>query len=188
MKYLITESQNNTLRSGLKKSVENIGFWKTKKKFRLSMDQMNDLLSGEYFPELDCGDLNDIIWELFTNGSLSSKYTKFRYYIQFMSDRMAGTICFQCVDKERNDSITGYATPYWDGECILPLEVNFYNYKDSETGYDEEIEVDPGDFYESIPLDIEFNSFSEIKDWFESEYMEMVSEYCESAFDYVRYL
>ena len=60
MNYLITESQSNIVRRELKRSIEEIGFRKTKKRFRLTMDQMDNLLSGEYFPELDCGDLNNL--------------------------------------------------------------------------------------------------------------------------------
>ena len=62
MNYLITESQSNIVRRELKRSIEEIGFWKTKKRFRLTMDQMDNLLSGEYFPELDCENIYDIIW------------------------------------------------------------------------------------------------------------------------------
>lgn len=188
MNYLITESQSSVVRRELKRSIEEIGFYRTKKKFRLNMDMMDRLLSGEYFPELDCGDLNDIIWELFKNGLVDYEYNTYLYNIRFYSDDMVGSIYFVCTDRNRDDKITGYATPYWDGVCKLPLEVNFYNYKDSETGYDEELEVDPGGFYEEEPLEMKFNSFSEIKDWFNNKYMKMVSEYCESAFDYVRYL
>ena len=188
MKYLITESQSSIVRRELKRSIEEIGFYRTKKKFRLNIDMMDRLLSGEYFPELDCGNLNDIIWELFTNNLVVREHTNDPYHLELHSDSMVGSIYFVCKDTKRNHKIVGYATPYWDGDCKIPLEVNYYTYKDDETGLIEELEVDPGDFYESIPIKVKFNSFSEIKDWFNTEYIKIVSEYCESAFDYVRYL
>ena len=81
MNYLITESQSNIVRRELKRSIEEIGFWKTKKRFRLTMDQMDNLLSGEYFPELDCENIYDIIWSLFINGLVDRSYGTKNYKI-----------------------------------------------------------------------------------------------------------
>jgi len=99
MNYLITESQSSIVRRELKRSIEEIGFYRTKKKFRLNIDMMDRLLSGEYFPELDCGDLNDIIWELFKDGLVDYEYNTYLYNIIFYSDDMVGSIYFICTDK-----------------------------------------------------------------------------------------
>ena len=134
MNYLITESQSSIVRRELKRSIEEIGFWRTKKKFRLNMDQMDNLLSGEYFPELSCGSLADIISELFKNGLVDRSYETKNYKIVLSSDSMSGSIEFVCTDLDRGDTIYGYATPYWDNECKLPLDLSYYSYLDIETG------------------------------------------------------
>jgi hypothetical protein len=188
MNYLITESQSNIVRRELKRSIEEIGFWKTKKRFRLTMDQMDNLLSGEYFPELDCENIYDIIWSLFINGLVDRSYGTKNYKIVLSSDSMSGSIQFECTDLDRGDTIYGYATPYWEGECKIPLEVNWYSYQTDDEDSWEDNEIDSSDFFESVNLDIKFSSFSEIKDWFNTEYMKILLEYCHDAFDYVRYL
>jgi len=188
MNYIITESQSKILQRELKRSIEEIGFWKTKKRFKLTMGQMDNLLSGGHFPELDCENKYDVIWSLFTNRLVDSSYETENYKIVLAPDSMSGTIEFKCIDLKRGDKIYGYATPYWEGECKLPLEVTWYSYRtDGEDSWEED-EIDSSDFLESENLDIKFNSFSEIKDWFNTEYMEILSEYCYSAFNYVRYL
>ena len=56
------------------------------------------------------------------------------------------------------------------------------------SNYWKDNEIDSSDFFESVNLGIKFSSFSEIKDWFNTEYMKILLEYCHDAFDYVRYL
>jgi hypothetical protein len=185
MNYLITESQSKILQRELKRSIEEIGVWKTRKRFKLNHEQLFHLL-GDDLPDLSCEDYYDIIYDIFIGGKVKKRYNIGRYRLSLYLDNMVGAINFRCVDVLNGDEITGYATPYWDGECQLPLELSWYTYQD-EDGNPQETEL-VGEFSEYEVLDNKFNEVSEIIDWFNTEYMKILSEYCDNAFDHVRYL
>lgn len=184
MNYLITESQSKILQRELKRSIEEVGVWKTRKRFKLNHEQLFHLL-GDDLPDLSCEDYYDIIYDIFIGGKVKKRYNIGRYRLSLYLDNMVGAIDFKCVDTLKGDEITGYATPYWDGECQLPLELSWYKYQD-EDGNSEETELN-GEFFESDVLDIKFNEVSEIIDWFETDYIDRLITYCRDAFEFARF-
>lgn len=184
MNYIITESQRSVLRDQIKNSIEEIGIWKTRKRFKLSDEQLFHLL-GDDLPDLSCSDYYDIIYSIFSGDKVKKKYNVGRYVLSLYMDQMTGSIDFTCVDTLKDDKITGYATPYWDGECQLPLELSWYMYEDDD-GDLEEVELN-GEFFESDHLDMKFNSVSEIINWFETDYIERLITYCRDAFEFARF-
>ena len=88
---------------------------------------------------------------------------------------------FKVTDKKTTNSLDGYATPYWDGNCYLPIDIEYYNFTDDDGNPDDEELT--GDYYERYKLPTEFESFQTIIDWMENDYIKYIIDFCRKTFE-----
>lgn len=169
MKIIITEEQFEDLKNQdkMSKMVENL--WKQ----GFSMDEIPDYVPlsfwqvvtiiKDYDMEIDCKMVEDIIRKLFNKTSVFTKEVitdEFKLYLSYGS--FEGSIEYEYIDKDC--VMNGYATPYWNGECSLPIE-NF-NYFDKENEIDHD-----DDTFRRVKIPERFNSMYELIKWFNDEYI-----------------
>ena len=113
--------------------------------------------------EIDCEMAYDLIRDLFQKTSFFTKEVitdKFGFYLIYSS--FEGAIEYEYKD---DDCIMlGYATPYWNQECFLPIEnVSYTDKKD-----DEEYDFEPS---KTIKLPERFDNVDELIKWFNDNYI-----------------
>jgi len=181
MKYLITEKQGFRLKSQLSQSFNEIGFINTIVRYRLSIPQLDKIYRNSKLPEFSCDDLNEICSKLIYESDVKKRYITGEYYISLDMDDFVSSVYFQVTDKKTTNSLSGYATPYWDGDCYLPIEIEYYNFTDDYGNPDDEELT--GEYYKQIKLPTEFESFQEIVDWMENDYMQYLINFCKQTFE-----
>lgn len=117
----------------------------------------------DYDMEIDCEMAYDLIRDLFQKTSFFTKEVitdKFGFYLIYSS--FEGAIEYEYKD---DDCIMlGYATPYWNQECSLPIEnVRYTDKKD-----DEEYDFEPS---KTIKLPERFDNVDELIKWFNDNYI-----------------
>jgi hypothetical protein len=185
MKFLITESQKNSVRTKITKSISEKGIWDTMSEYKLSLKSLDFIYKGSEIPNLTCPDLSVLINRLTSNGIINTDNIIIGDYLLNLSIHTA--ISFKVKSLEHEDSITGFATPYWGGNCEIPIEFQEY-YPDafSEFGGGE-TEYIVNDFYKIIDLsDLKFSTFSEIKTWFENDYVQILIDSSKSLIEKMR--
>ena len=78
--------------------------------------------------------------------------------------------------------IDGYATPYWDGSCNLPLDADFYVYNTNDDEDPTDVDI-MGEYQESVKLPKQWNSFMEMKNWLENDYVKILIDYTNNVYD-----
>lgn len=169
MKIIITESQHRILMESDKTSRIVEKLWL----LGHSIEEISDATSipfwqvvtilKDYDMEIDCKMVEDIIRKLFNKTSVFTKEVitdEFKFYLSYGS--FVGSIEYEYIDKDC--VMNGYATPYWNGECSLPIE-NF-NYFDKENEIDHD-----DDTFRRVKIPERFNSMYELIKWFNDEYI-----------------
>jgi hypothetical protein len=75
-----------------------------------------------------------------------------------------GSVAFEFNDKEYK--LTGWATPYWGGDCDTPVESNYFENKKTDEYADEYGST--GNRIENTPSS--FNSIQELIDFLNNDY------------------
>jgi len=169
MKIIITENQYRILMESDKTSRIVEKLWL----LGYSFEEISDATSIPFWQvvtilkdhdmEIDCKMVENLLKKLFQKTSLLSKEVitdEFGLYLSYSSFEGA-------IEYEFNDEdclIIGYATPYWNGECSLPIENITYNDKKEE----EEHDFEPS---KTIKLPERFDSMGELIEWFNNEYI-----------------
>jgi hypothetical protein len=180
MKYLITESQGSRLQKQLTQSFDEIGFAKTIDRYKLSIPQLNKIYKNSRLPEFSCDDLNEICSVLIYDTVIRKKHITEKYHIWLDMDDFLSAVYFKVTDKKTTNSLDGYATPYWDGNCSLPIDIEMYTWTDSDGEVNDDEII--GQDYEQYKLPTEFESFQSIMDWMENDYIETIITFCERVF------
>lgn len=188
MKILLKENQLNDLRKTLSISIEENGLYETLRRYNLNLRSLSFIFKGEELPEISCDDLYGVIFhsQNFRRDSNNVRTYK-NYRFNFGFDEMGGSLFFNCKElgnPNYDDLLSGYATPYWDGNCYLPIDFDYYTWTDAFGDQnDEEIS---GEYYYSEELPTKFDSFKEIEKWMNNDYLKILAEKCEEVFNYVR--
>lgn len=179
MKYLITESQGSRLKKQLTQSFNEIGFAETIDRYKLSIPQLDIIYKNSKLPEFSCDDLFQICSVLIYDTVIRKKFISEKYHIWLDMDDFLGAVYFKVTDKKTTNSLDGYATPYWDGNCYLPIDIEYYNFTDDDgdSGEDELT-----GYYKQYKLPTEFESFQAIIDWMENDYIKGIIDFCEIVF------
>lgn len=120
---------------------------------------------GEYDIEIDCTMAYELILQFFAHTNLLKKNIETKNYkIELDYNHWEGTIEYKYLDTDY--VMEGYCTPYWDGNCNLPIE-NFKIY-DSDGDLED-------DSYVMIKLPERFDSYSDLIEWFNSSYLNILS-------------
>ena len=181
MKYLITESQGSRLKKQLTQSFDEIGFAETINRYKLSIPQLDKIYKNSRLPEFSCDDLNEICSVLIYDTVIRKKFISEKYHISLDMDDFLSAVYFKVTDKKTTNSLDGYATPYWDGNCYLPIDIEYYNFTDDDgDSGDEEL---TGQYFKEYKLPTEFESFQAIIDWMENDYIKGIIDFCEIVFE-----
>lgn len=169
MKIIITESQlNNILK--IQNIIRNL-FEKgyhvddIRKYTSLEKGLIYDTIK-DYYYNIDCESAYDILTDLFGLSYIPSKYSDGVRHIHLNLDNMSGVFYFNY--RNEKSLLTGMATPYWDGNCNLPIEgmsCEFFNSENISTKY-----IDKEVSYNTFSIPTRFNSISELTDWFNNKY------------------
>jgi hypothetical protein len=125
----------------------------------------------DYDMEIDCEMGYNWINNLFGNTDLLTKKVSLggvQMEINYIN--VNGIMEYKYEDKY--GILEGFATPYWNGECELPINnVNYYHKAENEEdygrdyGYDDEV---------VIKTPSRFNNLSELIEWFNNDYIELL--------------
>jgi hypothetical protein len=122
----------------------------------------------DYDGDIDCKMAYNLFNILFSyTDLLKTKIVSSEGYIELHYDRFAATLEYEYSVKEY--VLNGYATPYWGGECMLPIDNT--NYYDKKTDNDED-----DDWSTSVRIPKRFYNISELIDWFNDDYFQLLSE------------
>ena len=175
MKIILTESQYKNLFESKeeKKSDLLYSMWME----GMSMDDIKDYTGMSdhqiitYLKNreinIDCKFAEDLVLKLMYRTDFINKNYNFNDGQMFLNlnwGGSSGSIAFEFNDKEYK--LTGWATPYWGGECNTPVESNYFEnkktdeYVDEYGNSDKKIEYTPSSF----------NSIQELIDFLNNDY------------------
>jgi len=123
------------------------------KEIRISCDLAYRLIQILYKTSLINKEFN------FNNGQME---------LVFKWDGFGGMIIFEYDDKDYK--LTGMATPYWDGNCSIPVDGSYFEDKESGDYYEEY--DDSGIRTDYAPS--KFNSIQELIDFLNNEYPKLL--------------
>ena len=175
MKIILTESQYKNLFESKeeKKSDLLYSMWME----GMSMDDIKDYTGMSdhqiitYLKNreinIDCKFAEDLVLTLMYRTDFINKNYNFNDGQMFLNlnwGGSSGSVAFEFNDKEYK--LTGWATPYWGGECNTPVESNYFEnkktdeYVDEYGNSDKKIEYTPSSF----------NSIQELIDFLNNDY------------------
>ena len=175
MKIILTESQYKNLfeskeekKSDLLYSMwmEGMSMDDIKDYTGMNMQQIIAYLKNRKI-NIDCKFAEDLVLKLMYRTDFINKNYNFNDGQMFLNlnwGGSSGSIAFEFNDKEYK--LTGWATPYWGGECNTPVESNYFEnkktdeYVDEYGNSDKKIEYTPSSF----------NSIQELIDFLNNDY------------------
>ena len=116
---------------------------------------------------IDCKFAEDLVINLMFNTDFINKNYNFNDGQMFLNlnwGGSSGSVAFEFNDKEYK--LTGWATPYWGGECNTPVESNYFENKKTDEYVDEY--GGTGNRIEYTPSS--FNSIQELIDFLNNDY------------------
>lgn len=165
MKILITENQHSKLKTKLLDLFEDIGIFETLVRYSLSPKGLDVIFDNE-FPEFNCQQLKDLFNYLYFKNFYDKNFSyEFdgKTYTVLSSKRVDGVMEYDIKDPENNDGIVVLATPYYEGDCFLPVDVTDYFVGDDY------YEVWSEDTFIPLSPPENFSSFVEFYNWFKED-------------------
>ena len=132
----------------------------------LNMQQIITYLKNREI-NIDCGFAEDLVLKLMYRTDFINKNYNFNDGQMFLNlnwGGSSGSVAFEFNDKEYK--LTGWATPYWGGNCDTPVEGNYFENKKTDEyvneygNSDKKIEYTPSSF----------NSIQELIDFLNNDY------------------
>ena len=181
MKIILTESQYKNLfeskeekKSDLLYSMwmEGMSMDDIKDYTGMNMQQIISYLKNREI-NIDCGFAEDLVLKLMYRTDFINKNYNFNDGQMFLNlnwGGSSGSVAFEFNDKEYK--LTGWATPYWGGECNTPVEGNYFENKKTDEyvneygNSDKKIEYTPSSF----------NSIQELIDFLNNDYPKQLIE------------
>ena len=175
MKIILTESQYKNLFESKeeKKSDLLYSMWME----GMSMDDIKDYTGMSdhqiitYLKNreinIDCKFAEDLVLTLMYRTDFINKNYNFNDGQMFLNlnwGGSSGSVAFEFNDKEYK--LTGWATPYWGGNCDTPVESNYFENKKTDEYVDEYGST--GNRIENTPSS--FNSIQELIDFLNNDY------------------
>ena len=116
---------------------------------------------------IDCKFAEDLVLKLMYRTDFINKNYNFNDGQMFLNlnwGGSSGSVAFEFNDKEYK--LTGWATPYWGGNCDTPVESNYFENKKTDEYVDEYGST--GNRIENTPSS--FNSIQELIDFLNNDY------------------
>lgn len=172
MKLLITENQKDKLKTKILDSFEKNGVYKTLDAYSLTPKTLDYIFKND-FPEFDCYDLSALFQYLYFKNFYDKSFSygfNGKIYLVLSSKRFDGVMEYDIKDPENNDGITILATPYYEGECFIPVDATDYFIEDDY------YEIWFEDNFATISPPENFSSFVEFFNWFKTDAIEQMFE------------
>ena len=175
MKIILTESQYKNLFESKeeKKSdllyrmwMEGMSIDDIKDLTGLNVQQIISYLKNREI-NIDCKFAEDLVLTLMYRTDFINKNYNFNDGQMFLNlnwGGSSGSVAFEFNDKEYK--LTGWATPYWGGDCNTPVESNYFENKKTDEYVDEYGST--GNRIEYTPSS--FNSIQELIDFLNNDY------------------
>lgn len=122
---------------------------------------------------------NMILYDMMREGKLP-KINKNGFYI----DNMTGAWYIELkrpINEKYHAVQYGIATPYWDGNPILPIDTEWVLINSNSDG--EKVEEIEGQLYESFDTPKQFNSVESLLEWYRDFYIPKVNEVLDLHFN-----
>lgn len=95
----------------------------------------------------------------------------------------SGTLNF--LYKDSLYYIDGFATPYWDGDCIIPVDISYFEKTETKEYSDEYDNLQMSVEYELTPK--KFNSYQDIIDFMNKVYPRLIVPKIENSIPHYLY-
>lgn len=189
MKYIITESN---LKNLLFKSFSEHGFVETMERMRLRLPQILKIYGNYKLPDLSCVDIFEICDSIVNSGSesvdwwggsdklMKLEHKRGDYKINIFPGGYGEAVYYKVEKISTGDTLEGAATPYWNGECFLPVDVEMYIKKGVINGR-------PLNEYVQFKPKEEFETFSDILNWLNVTYISNILSFCRPIFERMEY-
>lgn len=144
---------------------------------KLKLARLSDMVIG------DADIAYDIINLLFYDGELIKDFEHDGFNVVIGYDGLEGTVTwvieskttYYSEDDDETEIITCYATPFWDGEPIIPIEVSSYTIVDDNHDVIFEIGGETQeDFYKNITIGSVYKNVDTLIEWYEEKYIPIV--------------
>jgi len=190
MKYIITESN---LKNLLYKSFLEHGFVETMERMRLTLPQILKIYGDYKLPDLSCVDIFEICDSIVNSGLESSgswmgesdkvmklKFKKKDYIVSIIPSGYGEVVYYKVEKISTGDTLEGASTPYWNGNCFLPVDIDMYIKKGVINGR-------PLDVYKKFDLEGGFETLNDVIIWLNSEYISNILKVCRPVFEQMEY-
>jgi hypothetical protein len=143
---------------------------------KLKLARLSDMVIG------DADIAYDIINLLFYDGELIKDFEHDGFNVVIGYDGLEGTVTWVIESKttyysedDETEIITCYATPFWDGESNIPIEVSSYTIVDDNHDVIFEIGGEiQGDYYKNITIGSVYKNVDTLIEWYEEKYIPIV--------------
>ena len=172
MKLLITENQKDKLKTKILDSFEKNGVYKTLDTYSLTPKTLDYIFKND-FPEFDCYDLGSLYTYFYIKKYFDNNFSyefNGKTYLVLSSKRFDGVMEYDIKDPENNDGIVVLATPYYEGDCFIPIDATDYFIEDDY------YEIWGEDNFATISPPENFSSFVEFFNWFKTDAIEQMFE------------
>lgn len=172
MKLLITENQKDKLKTKILDSFEKNGVYKTFEVYSLTPKTLDFIFKND-FPKFDCYDLSQLHRYFYGKKYFDHNFTFYfdnKPYEVSSNRRYDGVMEYDIKDPENYDGLVVLATPYYDGDCFIPIDVTDYFVEDDY------YEIWGEDNFATISPPENFSSFVGFFNWFKNDGMEQMFE------------
>ena len=116
---------------------------------------------------MDCPESYQTIMDMVQNTDLINKKINVKdIKLELYTDGFVGTLNF--IYRDDDFHIEGLATPYYDGNCFIPVDISYFEDLTTNEYNDEYDEMQMTVDYELVPK--KFNSYQEIIDFMNNQY------------------
>jgi hypothetical protein len=175
MKIIISESQYNLLfESNFEKNKRLVGkMWDE----GMNMDEISSLIGldkSQIIPflkdkeiKINCSTAYHDILDIIENTDLINKKINVKdIELELNTDGFVGTLNF--IYRDDDFHIEGMATPYYDGNCLIPVDISYFEDLATNEYNDEYDEMQMTVDYELVPK--KYNSYQEMIDFMNNDY------------------
>ena len=175
---IISESNIDDMKYEVEQSIEEFGLIKTLKRYRFPFKLANIMFQlTRPFTNEECNQI--LYYYLFEKKVLSKTYEDKDVDVEISIDGMDGAWRFIIEFKKTKEAMSGYGTMFWDGTDVLPIDVTVYSNEIRNYDTDKELNY-------HVDINFEFHKISELLDWFNSNYYDIIIDTCTDWLDECR--
>ena len=189
-KKLLSENSFERTKEMISKSVDKVGVYDTIKKFGLTINAANKLIKPDFissdddqlslnkiksFTPQQCNDI--LSYYIFDKKELSKTYEDKDVDVEISQKDVIWN--FTVDFKKTKESMVGYATMFWDGNNILPVDIDFY--RNDKEEYEEDVET-----YDFMVIDEKFKTIEQLVNFYNTNYFPAIIHYAKKALNSAR--